>query len=230
MKKDWLLLTALLVVMACENVEMLGHTYPSYYRAVRFENTTTVRLFTQSGEVTDAGLTERFTQRFGQDFLFPSNLTRQINPPDSIRLLSESDAQLKVGSIYKNFILIINGNGKNLSFLPQDTARSTARNEFEFNLHTAIGIRKPIYQKKNTVPGTAGSISTFDVVEEKFAMASSGQLDFPVVNYVLTRGGGLNRNVRKVSFNNQFDPTAHRMLQAGDTLAVQEFKMTYEKN
>jgi hypothetical protein len=67
-------------------------------------------------------------------------------------------------------------------------------------------------------------------VEEKFATATSGQLDFPVVNYVLTRGGGLNRNVRKVSFNNQFDPTAHRMLQAGDTLAVQEFTMTYEKN
>lgn len=229
MKNLSLLLAALLVLAACEKVEApLQLEYPSLYRGVRFENTTSVRLFTQSGEITDGGLINRFSERFGENFLYPNSLSTQPAQADSIRLLTATDAQIKEGNSFKNHILIING--RDLSFVPLDTARAQGGSEYEFNLHNAIGVRKPAYQKRNQVPGPGGFITVYDLVVEKFATATPEQLDFLVINYVLSRGGGLNRSVRKVSFNNQFDMDAHKLLQTGDTLAVQEFKLSCQKD
>jgi hypothetical protein len=116
-----------------------------------------------------------------------------------------------------------------MGFIPKDTINVRGFDEYGLNLLLAIGKHKPFYYNKLLASST-GTAYIYRMAVGRFAVAAANHLDFPMLNYVLTQGPSPYRSVYKQgNINNTFDQTAYQQLRAGDTLAVQEFRVRFEK-
>jgi hypothetical protein len=223
------LINSILILSSCQKEENeIPLDYPSTFTSRRFESSSKVRLFTASGEITSSEIIHRFSRRLGENYLHTDGISIPATSPDTIRLSSANSAWIKQGNAFQEFLLTRNKEA--LQFTPKDTAKILDGGGLGRDLVTAIGKYKPIYHKVKPVPLVSGYGDLHEIIIGKYARINNAhQIEFPFLNYVFIRKTQFSGALFKYSFNNQFDESSLQLLKSGDTLAVQEFKLIYEK-
>lgn len=219
--------STLLLLSACKKDDDSPVSYPSTYHSARFESVSKVKLYTQAGEVTSPAVIDDYSQRYGENFLYKDGISTHPSPADTIQLQSKNAAQFTEGTRTSSYKPA--RRGEVLYFIPADTAVNYVQSSYDFEMVVAMGKHKPLYQQVIPLSWATGYDFRHDVLMERFATVKGKQLVFPLLNYVFTRRSATSFSINKHVLNNTFDPSALQLLKPGDTLAVQELQVVFEK-
>jgi hypothetical protein len=235
MNKFFLGIFLMLFLVACssdnnENETEDVFSYPTTLKLMQYEILENVRVFTKSGEIKDENVIKCFITNGGKEpNLFESKgRSLSIESESLINYKTKDSVEFDWGYLKQK--LSVKEVGKEIYFYPKDTLvyydiNQGVLDDFVFKM----GNYKPYY-KTVTIPGTFPTV----VASLYAAVVATGNLNaltFNTMSYKTIRSKNMQiyEQSQRFVLNNGFDKNVLALLNAGDTIAVQNTRMVFEK-
>jgi hypothetical protein len=232
----WLVVLSISFI-SCKKEQDFSFTYPTQLKSTRLKNTTGIRLFTRAGEVKDQRIIEEFAARYSKDWLYYDGITQMILAPqaDTLEITIDQIAYFKSTTGVSDYTFTEEKDGY-LLFTPKHPYKTTATGgmlsiepDSDEYLSKAIEKYDLVSFTKKLVPVSTGFANEYEITVKKIATASRDHLEFPLLGYTVLTGTGFQRKVYSVKVNNRFNEKGVTQIQNTDTLAIQEFTLSFER-
>ncbi|MBF4514857.1 hypothetical protein IRZ71_00785 [Flavobacterium sp. ANB] len=205
--------------------------YPSTLKLTQYEILENVRVFTKNGEVKNENLINKFITGGGfEPSIFElKGQSSSFEKGDIINYKTKDSVEFEWGNSKQK--LTVKDVGKEVYFYPKDTLTYYYANQGTLDtFFYQMGNYKPYY-KKIDMPGNFPDVA----VKYYAAIVASGNPNKLTINsmtYKLIRSSNTQifGSSQRFVLNNGFDKNVLSLLNQGDTIAVQNTKMVYEKN
>ncbi|RZJ52768.1 MAG: hypothetical protein EOO44_10755 [Flavobacterium sp.] len=232
MNKTYLVFFFALFIVGCNNddkdVKDEEITYPSTLELTQYEITENVRIFTKDGEVKDQKVINKFiNEGFGHNIFQPKGYSSNFEKANVINYKSQDSAVFNWGTFKEK--LAVKKVGNEIYFSPKDTVTFFTNEESLLSFIGQMGKYKPYY-KFTFVPANPPG----HVVKRYSSFVASGnanKLTFNCMSYsvILQRNMMVYGMSENIIYNNGFDNNVLSQLRNGDTLALQNTKLIFEK-
>jgi hypothetical protein len=228
MKKIYFLFF-LIISFGCEKEVPEIFSYPSILISREYKIMTEVKLFTKRGQINDKTVIGNYLNKVAPGIFYQNkDAFVPINKPDTLNYYSTDTVLFSIPGIWGK--RVAKQEGSYLFFYMPDTliGFKSLQQDSEFkSIINGIGIYKPYYNDLHFY----GSIYQ-EVFNAFIARGNPNRLEFPQITYRITRRGNNSyyAGYSSKNYNNVFDPNVLKLLQEGDTLAIQEAKIVYLKH
>ncbi len=218
----------LLLVAGCEKEADVFFTYPATLVAREYKIVSQVQVFTNQGPITDASVISNYLKKDTTGFFYPvKDAYVPLKYQDTIVYQSKDTVLFNLPGDWGKRIVKRKGAYLYL-YLPDTLIGYNSQMQDFKNVVNNLGVQKP-YRQEVAVSSPYGS-PYVEVYDALIAKGDPNELEFPRINYLITRKRKSSSSGLRVSnYNNVFDPKVIKWLEAGDTLAIQEGKTIYKK-
>lgn len=234
MKKFFLGIFLMLFFVACNSenneneTENVVFSYPSTLKLSQYEILEDVSVFTKNGEIKDANVIKKFiTGGDKEPSVFElKGISSSIEKESVVNYKTKDSVDFDWGYIKEKFAA--KEVGKEIYFYPKDTLVYSSEGVLDPFIYQ-MGNYKPYYKTVN-IPGTFPSVA-IRLYSAIVATGNPNKLIFNTMSYKLIRSRNTQIYGQSLRFvlNNGFDKNVLSLLNAGDTIAVQNTRMIFEK-
>ena len=208
----------------------LNIDYPSNYHKSGIKPNGNLRVFSSTGEIRDQSVISRFNETNSSSFSAVADVIG--NHPGKMDSVKFSDAQH--ASMNNNYIplnCLVSQESATIILTRTDTSLgSTYLNELTHDIYYYIGQVKPDVYAEYLISSTRGDFYFGYSAREKFILNLSGsQIVAPLVQYNLYLAGLNNGTYFNGYVNNNLQNDFYKNMNAGDTVTLREYLVTYEK-
>ncbi|MFT2007693.1 hypothetical protein ACMA1I_03390 [Pontibacter sp. 13R65] len=213
---------------SCKKEE--GLSFPTTYFETQYRSSTTVRMYTNQGEVKNEALIKTFIKTFDRYGQYqPKGVSENRSTGDEVVLEKEQEAHFVWGGSPSYYDLLISGNELLFTAKEETTATYGQNDEYAINMMEYISKHKPLIFDKQTLASSSGFNYSYKTKDRLHAYLNGSLLEFPKLLYTIKSGDKRDFRVNSRLLNNEFDPTVLDKLKNEDTLVVQEFVQVFQK-
>jgi hypothetical protein len=226
MKKNLLLFCSLVLLISCSN----DIDYSATYVSSNFE-TGSMQLYTKNGEITNKATINDFLARHEGKYFKASSITNSFLPGSvTLKFLSATDAEFKYGSATMTANLFSVIKKEHLMYVEEKEATDNGQRYYGFP-HTVETVQKAMLSHKTLYNDTLLVENTNDVYYIKtkrcYYMTEVGSvLKMPFMSYYYHEPYA--ESAGSV-INNSFNRSCISLMNANDTLAVQQLQLVLKK-
>lgn len=225
MKQAFTLLTVAMLVYSCKNDDDIVPEYPSTYAGNQVEYQP-VRLFANQGEINDPDVIQEFLDEYDENAYFNFNAQKGTGP-DHVSVVYHSSDEVTIQWPGKSEDRIVKKQDALTYWEAADTATILRG---ENNVLAYVTTYKPLYYEEYPAPASSGYSTIVKFLPCYFVYETAEGITIPRMSYAFVRNTGETHKYEAVGgYNNVFNENALDRLQAGDTLAVQEYQIVLSR-
>ncbi|GAA4295330.1 hypothetical protein [Nibribacter koreensis] len=231
MKNLYLLLLFLASLTACGDKEddAIGLDYPATFTLTKHSTASPVRMFTANGEVKDQAVIRSFTQRINMDYFSLENTVLDISSwSEQVTFLNGTEAEVKTSSRSEGYEVSQKDGDLLLTAKKESTILSPSQTHSS-KVATGILKHKPLKYNEVVLPPGSGASSSYTTRAQMVASLKDAEVHLHQLAHALKSGTQTSYSINASKVLNKFDVSGVALLQATDTLLVQEFVMVGEK-
>ena len=224
-KNSIFFLGLMFLATGCEKEET-KYDYPIKLFSTNFTITSGLKIYTKHGQVTDRSIISKYLA-FDNNQYFYSNTDTiiQTNNADTIIFEHRDTVIFSEQGLWGK--RVTKQEGRYMYFYLTDTLIGFKGQDSDLSeLINQIGIYKPFYEDIEPWGDPPSFQRVFDA---KIAKGTPSLLEFPLLAYKIIRNTGRSKiEISRKNYNNIFDSTVIDLLETGDTLSIQESKITFK--
>lgn len=220
----------MVLFIACENNDEFVNSYPSTLILTKYETLDNVRVFVKNGEIKDANVINNFLKDDFENNIFRSKIGVELVNDVETEIFYKSKDSASFSWEHRFGKKIPKKIGDEIFFFDKDTLRYVEPNTNDGavgNLINQMGIYKSFRQ---VTPLSFGNGAVVKKYGAYIATGNTDKLEFLTMSFKL-KVSHVGEYVISSNFvfNKGFDKNVISLLKVGDTLAVQNNKLIFEK-
>ena len=229
MKKYTWLIGLLMIIITCEKEDEVIMQYPTKMVVREYKIKSKIRLFTKDGEISNSETIEKFVKKWINLHFFKNiDTVILIDNPDTINFIKSDSVRFNNERHTRKLKI----NGDIFYFYPKDTLvdHIITNNDTLATLKYKIGKYKYDFKLITLVsPPNIFSYKGKHMIP-RIAKGNEKKIVFPMLTYdIVFHSQFKSERQAYANLNNEFDQGITKILGIDDTLAVQEFDLTFEK-
>jgi hypothetical protein len=223
MNKLFTLILGMAILTSCEKTdEAPAMSYPTTFVSKQYKNTTPIRMYTKNGEVKNPELVKKFAEKWSSSYYLENKVTG-ITYSEKLTFTSQTTAEAINNGNTKSYAVEKSGSDLILTSPIEGYVKYTPADEYYMNLIDGISKYKPLIYDKQTISSYNGYSYVYKTKPRFYTTLRGNELHYYQMLFTYKSGPKDDYSVKSMKFANRFDPSGIALLQANDTLVVQEF-------